>query len=198
MDLLTRLVEQAKKPKGKVGSIMLSIMNSAHNGLNKWAFDHVNIKDGTVILDIGTGGGNTIHTLSILNKTGKLYGIDHSEQAVKESIKKNKTAVEKGRIEIQQASVSNIPFEDNFFDLITAFQTHYFWPDIENDIKEVFRVLKPNGKLLIVSEYSKVHYHMENYKSDREMDQLLSAIGFRRGKFYKEAQQKWLCIEGVK
>lgn len=192
--LLNRLIEQAKKPKGFVGSVMLGIMNSAHNGLNKWAFEKVKIKDGSVTLDIGTGGGNTIHTLSKLNKSGKLYGIDHSEQAVRDAIKKNLIDVKAEKVVIRQASVSNIPFTIDYFDLITAFQTHYFWPDLENDMKEVHRVLKPKGTLMIVSEASGIHYHMTSYKTKDEMNQLLSTIGFHSVKFYENPHRKWLCI----
>ena len=64
MKLLNRLIEQAKNPNGFVGSIMLSIMNTAHTGMNKWAFEKINISEDAIILDIGCGGGKTIQILS--------------------------------------------------------------------------------------------------------------------------------------
>ncbi len=198
ISLLSKWIEQVKKPKGKVGSIMLGLMNSAHNGLNKWAFNKIELKENAVTLDIGSGGGKTIHTLSKMINNGKLYGIDHSEQSVKESIKKNIVDVNTGKVVIRQASVSNIPFENDYFDLITAFQTHYFWPDLKNDVKEVFRVLKPKGTFMIVSELGGIHYHMKSYKTKEEMSQLLSIIGFRSVKFYENTHKKWLCMVGVK
>jgi ubiquinone/menaquinone biosynthesis C-methylase UbiE len=48
--------------------------------------------------------------------------------------------------------VSQIPWEDGAFDLVTAFETVYFWPDFEGGLKEVRRVLKPGGTLFICNE----------------------------------------------
>ncbi|ASB90980.1 hypothetical protein S101395_04492 [Bacillus sonorensis] len=45
MGLLNRLIEQAKNPKGFIGSIMLRIMNTAHTGMNKWALDKLRIRE---------------------------------------------------------------------------------------------------------------------------------------------------------
>lgn len=57
-----------------------------------------------------------------------------------------------GRCEIIQGPVSNLPFEENSFDIVTAFETVYIWPDFVNDLKEVRRVLKDNGMMLIANE----------------------------------------------
>ena len=45
-----------------------------------------------------------------------------------------------------------MPFDDNTFDNITAVETYYFWPDKENDVKEVFRVLKQGGTVMLLFE----------------------------------------------
>ncbi|MBB4826884.1 ubiquinone/menaquinone biosynthesis C-methylase UbiE [Sporosarcina luteola] len=169
MNILHRLIEQAKHPRGFIGSTMLKIMNRAHTGMNKWAIDKLMINEGAIMLDIGTGGGKTIQTLSKLNKSGHIYGIDYSEQAVIDSIQANQADVTSGKVEIRQAGVSAIPFTENQFDVITAVQTHYFWPDIKNDCKEVYRVLKPDGQLMILAETYKMNYHMKAYKTKDEM-----------------------------
>ena len=38
------------------------------------------------------------------------------------------------------------------FDLVTAVETHFFWPDLPNDVREVLRVLKPGGTFLLIAE----------------------------------------------
>ncbi|QTD39589.1 class I SAM-dependent methyltransferase [Sporosarcina sp. Te-1] len=198
MKLLNRLIDQAKNPRGFIGSTMLRIMNQAHSGMNKWAIDKIAMNEGSVMLDIGTGGGRLIHTLSRLNKTGKLYGIDYSAQAVQDSIRANKEDVESGKVTIRQASVSAIPFSENQFDFITAVQTHYFWPDIPNDCKEVFRVLKPDGQFMLVAEVYKMNYHMNSYNTKEEMERLFSSIGFQSLSFYENKTKGWLCMVGCK
>jgi SAM-dependent methyltransferase len=55
------------------------------------------------------------------------------------------------------------PFEaipDDKFDLVTALETQYYWPDLVTDMQEILRVLKPGGALLIIVEsYQKGSYN---------------------------------------
>ena len=198
MKLLNRLIEQAKNPNGFVGSIMLSIMNTAHTGMNKWAFEKINISEDAIILDIGCGGGKTIQILSKKNDYGKIYGIDYSEQEVLDSIRANSKDVEAGKVNILQADVIDIPFPENHFDIITAFQTHYFWPDLENGVKEIFRILKQDGCFLITAETYKINYHMKSHKTKEELERLFKGTGFHSVKFYENTTKGWLCVKGLK
>jgi ubiquinone/menaquinone biosynthesis C-methylase UbiE len=198
MNLLNKLIEQAKNPDGIVGSFMLRIMNTAHTGMNKWALAYTKIEEDSIVLDVGCGGGKTIQLLSHINKNGRIYGIDYSEQAVKDSIRANKIDVATGKVNIQQASVTDIPFQEDFFDIITAFQTHYFWPDLETSIKEVFRVLKKDGSFLITAELYKINYHMKSYKTKEEIEQLLKNAGFTVVHIYENVNKNWICINGIK
>ncbi|MED1092057.1 class I SAM-dependent methyltransferase [Bacillus paramycoides] len=196
MSILQRLIEQAKNPRGTIGSSMLCIMNAAHTRLTNWALQKIRIREDAIILDIGCGGGKTIHTLSRLTPHGKIYGIDYSNQAVENSKKANMKDVKAAKVIIHQASVSSIPYHPDFFDLITAFQTHYFWPDVEHDIKEVFRVLKPNGSFLLVAETFKIQYHMDTFKAPEELVNLFYKTGFKGVRCYEE--RGCLCLIGNK
>lgn len=102
MGLLNALIEQAKNPRGFVGNIMIKIMNQAHTSITTWGLRKIEIKSGDPILDIGCGGGQTIHTLAKQNKQHEIYGIDYSEQAVETSIQKNNKAVIAGKVKISQ------------------------------------------------------------------------------------------------
>ncbi len=198
MGLLNQLIEQAKNPNGRLGSFMLKIMNSAHAEMNRWALGNMNVKTGAVILDVGCGGGKTIQFLSKVNLADRIYGIDISEQAVVDSVRTNKLDVTAGKVSVQQASVTDIPFSDNTFDLITAFQTHYFWPDLEDSIKEVFRVLKTESCFFIIAEKYKINYHMKAYKTKEEMEQLFNNTGFYPMEFIEHPNKKWICMKATK
>ena len=65
------------------------------------------------------------------------------------SIKQNKKSVDNGRCKIIQADVSNMPIENESYDLVSAFETIYFWPNIQETFKEVSRIIKPNGHFMI-------------------------------------------------
>lgn len=198
MSLLQRLIEQAKKPNGWIGSWMLRVMNIAHRGMNAWFIRQGAINDGDRVLDIGCGGGKTLQILSKLNPNGIIYGIDISSQAVKESIKMNEAQVKNGSVIVKEASVSSIPYEDQSFDAITAFQTHYFWPSLEQDVAEVWRVLKSGGKLIIIAELYKMKYHMEVYQTPAVMKELLERTGFQTVYVTEKSSKGWLCITAIK
>ncbi|MDR3284843.1 MAG: class I SAM-dependent methyltransferase [Treponema sp.] len=57
-----------------------------------------------------------------------------------------------GRTKIKEGSVSQIPWQDGEFDIVTAFETVYFWPDFVNDLREIRRTLKPGGLFFICNE----------------------------------------------
>jgi len=196
MKIVNKLIDQAKHPKGFIGTLMLKIMNSAHSQMIKWGISKINIANNSVILDVGCGGGKTIKLLSQLAKNGKIYGIDYSEDSVKTTEKENKKAVSSGKVIVKQANVSYIPFSDNFFDIVTAFQTHYFWSNLESDIKEISRVLKPCGQFLLVAELYKIEYHMSQYKTEESMEKLLSESGFNNIDVFKT--NKNVCFVGIK
>lgn len=82
----------------------------------------------------------------------KVYGIDYSIESVKLSREVNEKLIENGKVEIHEGNVKDLPFEDDTFDIVTAFETIYFWPDIEKCFGEVKRVLKPGGTFLIGME----------------------------------------------
>jgi ubiquinone/menaquinone biosynthesis C-methylase UbiE len=79
---------------------------------------------------------------------GRVCGLDYSEVCVEKTTRLNRKAVRAGRAEIRLGSVSENPWPDNSFDVVTAFETIYFWPNFAGDLREVRRVLKPGGVFL--------------------------------------------------
>ncbi|MDQ0088543.1 ubiquinone/menaquinone biosynthesis C-methylase UbiE [Paenibacillus anaericanus] len=196
MSILESLIEQSKNPNKRIGKIMLNIMNKAHMSRTKFGLNKLSIKEGYILLDIGCGGGETIREMSKMNTNIRIIGVDYSETSVNLSIERNSKDVQSGKVEIVVGEVSKLPFEDKYFDIITAVQTHYYWPDLKNDVKEVYRVMNTNGKLLIAAEVYKINYHMEGYKTSDEMKELLQSLGFR--KVTIEEDGKWRYVIGEK
>ena len=139
-------------PKGLLGRMMLVSMEREHLPMAKWAFPQINVPKDGYILDIGCGGGYNVRRLLEASPNGKVVGFDISEESVRKAKKINKKEIGM-RCRIQQGNVENMPFRDGQFDLVTAFETVFFWPDLSKSIREVYRVVKPKGRFAIINNY---------------------------------------------
>lgn len=146
---------QCKKPRGLFGRLTLWRMNKSHSKLTEWGLTHATVEPQFTALDVGCGGGRTISKLAALATQGRVYGIDHAEASVAASRRYNAQAVRDGRVEIHLADVAKLPFPENTLDLVTAVETHFWWPDIAAGVPEIRRVLKPGGVLLLIAEVFK-------------------------------------------
>lgn len=173
------LIGQAANPEGFVGYTMTKIWNNTFDGMTDWGLEAIEIQKDDYILDVGSGGGETIYKMAAQTPNGKVIGIDISAEAVKSSLERNEKWVDQKRVEMIQADVASLPFEDENFDKITAIQTHIYWEEIEKSFSEIYRVLKPDGTLLIICEKDKIDYHMDQYKENDEIIDLLQSIGFK-------------------
>ena len=149
--MIKKLLQNARKPDGWFGGLMVKLMNKGHSSVSEWGLTHLNTNSDSTVLDIGCGGGANIKRLLQICPEGFVSGIDFSATSVSVSRKTNSASLGK-RCDIIQGSVSELPYDNEHFDVVTAFETVYFWPDLKNDFSEVFRVLKNDGKFLICNE----------------------------------------------
>ncbi|MBE6504282.1 MAG: class I SAM-dependent methyltransferase [Methanobrevibacter millerae] len=190
--------DNMRKPQGKLGNFQLKSMNKEHTPVSLWGLKHLNIKSDDVILDVGCGGGINIKRMA--QDAKKVYGIDYSIESVNLSKEVNEKLIDEGKVEIMKGNVKDLPFEDNTFDIVTAFETVYFWPDIEKCFGEVKRVLKPGGIFLIgmetngsdnwVMKFWKHFIDMEMY-NDGEIKNFLKNNDYNEIKVYlRDAKNK--------
>lgn len=198
-----------RKPHGEAGAEMLAGMNEHHSPVTDWSLGFFEFRDEDKVLDIGCGGGETIRKISQKLKNGRIYGADYSELSVKLSTQHNANSVECGKVSVVEASVENLPFEDNFFDKIITVESFYFWPDPQENLKEVSRVLAKSGRFLIVAD---INGDAELDETDIEGIQkyqlfnptlaefrtLLENAGFTDVKIHTQDGRKWVCAEGNK
>lgn len=183
------------KPTGIIGKFILKGMNISHSAASKWGLSHLTLNSADKVLDIGCGGGANIARLLRLCPNGYVAGIDHSEESVALSSKRNKNAIGT-RCDIVCADVSDIPFGANTFDTVTAFETIYFWKDLSKCFSEVNRVLKKDGVFMIEyaaedmsSAWSSIIDDMTIY-TNQELEKYLEQTGFSEIKIHK----KGICI----
>ena len=202
---------QCKKPRGLFGRLTLWRMNKSHSKLTDWGLTHTPVELGFTVLDVGCGGGRTIRKLAAIAARGKVHGIDYSEESVAASRRYNAQALRVGRVEIHLADVGKLPFSDDTYDLVTGVETHFWWPDIAAGLREIRRVLKPGGTLLLIAEvykgadtvtsrlcekYAPIN-GMKMLTFDEHRD-LLASVGFADVRIDALAAKGWITAQGRK
>jgi len=193
--------DQYQCPRGEKGRLVAALMNREHEPLTLWGLSKVTIGSDFVILDVGCGGGKTISRLAQMAPQGKVFGIDCSVDMVKFSKKINKTLIARKRVEIIEGSVEKIRFKDDSFDLVTAFETYYFWNNLLGALKEIKRILKPEGKLLLVNELlygvspAKLieETHVKLFPL-HEIQNMMQSVGFTHIQIFTKAESLWNTI----
>ena len=141
-----------EKPEGADGEALLRRMNGGrHEELALWGLSHLDVAPDARALDIGCGGGANIERLLARAPLGRVCGADYSPLSVATSRAHNQAAVDEGRCEVVEATSDSLPFADGSFDVVTAFETVYYW-DLVPSFSEVRRVLLPGGHFLVCNE----------------------------------------------
>ena len=209
MGFAEKFVRQCRKPQGFLGRFVGRVMNAGHSKVRRWGLGYVSTESYLAVLDIGCGGGGALRDMATTFPSAKLYGIDYSQDMVILAKRVNKGLMEKGRIEISHGSVSSLPFFDNTFDLVTAFEAYYFWPDLHHDLQEIKRVLRPGGTLLLVNEvYENEKFQDRNKKwaawadmhlhSPAGYQEFLTTAGYGAIEVHEVVEKNWIAAIGKK
>ncbi|MCI1931883.1 MAG: class I SAM-dependent methyltransferase [Clostridia bacterium] len=202
--MLKKLFQNTRKPIGAMGWLILKGMNKGHAKLASWGLSYLHLKPNAHVLDVGCGGGANIEKLLSACHNGFVAGIDYSADSVAFSKKKNIEAIKKSHCRILQADVGKIPFKNDTFDAVTAFETIYFWPNLIRAFSEIFRVLKTNGQFLVVCEtgnpndtkWTDMIDGMKIYTGE-DLKTRLEQSGFSQVKINKN-ENGWICLLCIK
>ena len=208
MGILSKIFSNTRKPEGFFGRMMVNGMNGGgHARLAEWGLSHLTLTNDVNVLDVGCGGGANVARLLKRCPQGTVTGIDYSPVSVKKSTEVNAASITAGRCRVLEGNASALPFNDNSFDIVTAFETVYFWPDIEECFRGVRRILKEGGRFAIVNEddgltgnnekWEKMIDGMHTYTPD-ELRMHLTAAGFRDIDVKIDDQHHWLTVIATK
>ena len=200
--MVAEKIDQCMKPHGEEGIQTIKNMNENHKHISEFAFECVNVKENARIIDIGCGGGVNIEKFLKLT-TGNVDGLDYSDVSVVESVKRNKDAVDRGRCNVIHADVSDMPVNDEKYDLVSAFETIYFWPEISETFKEVSRILKPGGQFMIAQGTDGTHPDDEKWLAtvegmsvytESQLEEYLLNAGFKSVESFKKENDYILIV----
>lgn len=198
-----------RRPEGEAGRAMLARMNESHAYLVDWGLACIELHTGDTVLDIGCGGGNTLARIAERVTEGHLVGIDYAETSVEASRAFNAALVAAGRMEILHGSVESLPFEDGHFDAVVTVESFYFWPNPEECLKEVARVVKKGGTFLLLAEIyerndlpesirEKIAGYQLTNPTPEEFERLFRAAGFAAVETHFKDGEYWIAVRGVR
>ena len=134
-------------------SKVFGLIEKSENSLRKRGLEMLNLKKGEKVLEIGFGRGTTLVKIAKqIGSEGEIHGIDLTPEMValaREIFSKNKVR----NVRIIEGDARALPYEKKYFDVVYIASTLELFdtPDIPIVLKEIRRVLKPTGKLCVIS-----------------------------------------------
>ena len=146
----TNLAEDISKGIGYTEGELKAVPEGANLGLgcgNPVAL--ASLREGEVVLDLGSGGGlDSFLAANKVGKSGRVIGVDMTQEMI-EKARENAREGKYGNVEFRLGEIENLPVADNFVDVVISNCVINLVPDKRRVFEEVFRVLKPGGRLMV-------------------------------------------------
>ncbi|WP_062270175.1 class I SAM-dependent methyltransferase [Endozoicomonas arenosclerae] len=163
---------QARKPEGVFGRYLMSyLFRKGNEALNRMVLSHMEITETDCVLEVGFGPGSLIKALLETAPGCRIYGIDFSRTMLQSASKLNQSGITSGQVQLILADSTHLPFPDHSFNKLCTVNTIYFWSNPQQQLKELYRVLKPGGKLVIGFRDAET---LDSLNLDRQVFQLYS------------------------
>ena len=176
MSLARRLERQLGRPS-RITARLLNLVNAR---VNRRAVELLEVSSEHRVLDVGFGGGVALRLVA--ERAAFAAGIDHSAAAARAAGELFEGEIARGEVRIEEAGVDSMPFDDASFDRVLGVHTIYFWPDPERGLREIVRVLKPGGRLLLATDAKAapkaIARHGFTSYTEAQQSELLRRAGF--------------------
>jgi len=150
MALLKFVASQLRKPSGFIGRVVVSrVLNRGNVPMNQLTFTLLDLKPDDHVIEVGFGGGDLISRVAAVVARGRIAGVDFSPEMIAVCTKRFAQLVQAGRLELRCASAESLPYTPEQFTKACTVNTIYFWPDPIAPLKELQRVLRDGGRLVV-------------------------------------------------
>lgn len=142
--------QQLGHPSGLIGRLILAPMwNRRNSALNDVAFERLGLRPHDRVLEVGFGGGYLIGRMAVVVTEGRLAGVDVSQAMVDVCSNRFRALAQAGRLDLHCANAESLPYPDGHFDKACTVNSIFYWPDAQQAIRELSRVLEPGGRLVM-------------------------------------------------
>lgn len=182
----TEIGAQLRTPSGEVGNQFAVQMNQSNALINQACIAALQCSQASPrLLEIGPGNAGFLETLQQRFEGLHYTGLDWSQDMVALAQQQHARQIEAGRARFLQGSAHAMPFESGHFDFILSVHTLYFWPDLQETLREILRVLKPAGQLVLgfgdKQFMTRMPFTAEGFKlyTLEELTRALNTLGLR-------------------
>jgi SAM-dependent methyltransferase len=190
--------QQFRLPRGIFGRLAGWYMSRENRHMNKMAVDWLDVQAGDDVLEIGFGPGHGLELILKTTPARSVFGLDPSSEMAEQALARNQTAADAGRLRLFVGAVETMPFADAQFSRVVAISNFHVWPSREKGLREIYRVLRPEGKLVICLRralenpwpWSSPGLSPEALRNDQA---LLETHGFHHVQFATRKQRRRNC-----
>jgi SAM-dependent methyltransferase len=179
------IARQSRHPTGLMGRLIGHIMAAETARANEHALRLLRPAPTDRVLEVGFGHGRTIHLAADMVPRGFVAGVDPSAEMVRMASRRNRRHIAAGRVALVLSDAVSIPFPDGAFDKVYGIHVLYFWPQPRDQLREIRRVLKPGGRMVlgfrVRSDERSADFPPSVYRFHdlEEIQSLLADCGFR-------------------
>lgn len=144
------IARQLGHPGGLAGRLVGMALNRGNRRVVAAAVDALPIPPGSVVADVGFGGGIGLALLlDRVDAGGKVHGIEVSSEMLSRATRRFAEQISAGRLQLHRASMTDLPFGAACLDGIVTTNTIYFVPDLDQAFGQFARALKSSGRAVI-------------------------------------------------
>jgi ubiquinone/menaquinone biosynthesis C-methylase UbiE len=172
---------QYGNPRGLLGIYTGEKMVRQHKPETLWTVQLLDIKRDETILELGCGAGYAMNLLLEQSDVSLIVGLDISKSVLRSASVRNRKEIEKGRIKLVKNDASHLNFKSMSFNKVFSIHSVYFWDDVQKSIMEIFRVLKPDGTVILTLSDGKngVSSEWTKHLIEKQIIPSMEKCGFR-------------------
>ncbi len=145
----SRWTRQFMRPVGWCGRVVGHLMAVKNDAINRFAVECLHVQPDDRVLEIGFGPGTAVALIASRIANGQVSGVDRSPTMVQQATKRNRRAIEQGRVDLLEGDVANLPYADGRFTKALAVNTFHIWENQRAGLVEIRRVLAVGGRLFL-------------------------------------------------
>ena len=148
--MLAGLARQLGRPSGLRGRLVGVMLNRSNRGSVTAAVEALSIAPGSVVADVGFGGGVGLELLiEAVGRSGQVHGVEVSDTMLTRAEHRFSRDIADGRLHMHTASMTRLPLADGSLDGVITLNTIYFISELDRAFTELARVVKKSGRAIV-------------------------------------------------